>query len=76
LKYAAQIQAHNISSLACGGGVALLVEGSCIGHIVHRELEHHFATKSLIPNLYSTAFSCSLPGSYEAIIKAVKERSG
>lgn len=73
MEFAEQMQHHNKSSLSAGGGVIVLIEGSCIAHILHRELESHFATKSLIPNLYSVAFSCSLPGVVEAIAQTVKD---
>jgi hypothetical protein len=74
LKYATLILEHNRESLKRGGGVIILVEGSCLAHVLHREIESFFANKSMIGNLYATAFSCSLPGVCESISQAVKDQ--
>jgi hypothetical protein len=53
--------------------VILLLDGQCAAHIIHREIESTFKTKELIPNLYATAFACSLPGVYSQVEKRVRE---
>ena len=73
LEYARQAEQHNILSLRTGGGVVIILQGQCIAHVLHREIEAQFSSKSLIPSLYSVAFSCMLPGVVEAIGRHTQE---
>ena len=58
---AERILEHNSSAAQRGLGIIILINGHCAAHILHREIEHSFGAKSLIPKLYSVAYACSLP---------------
>ena len=69
---ARRIGQHNAQAKAIGAGVVILLNGQCISHILHREIEHCFGTRTLIPKLYSVAFSCSLPANFSRLATAVQ----
>lgn len=50
----------------------LVLDGQCAAHIMHREVERCFGSKQLIPKLYATAWSCSLPSTYNEVIAAIE----
>ena len=41
---------HNEGSLRAGQGVVLFIEGQRAAHVIHREIEGHFASKELSPH--------------------------
>ena len=64
---------HNEGAVQAGQGVVLLIQGDCAAHIVHREVEGHFKTQELIPRLYNTAWSSSLPGMYAKMLACLEK---
>jgi hypothetical protein len=52
-------------------GKTLLLNLSCLGHTIHREIEASFRTKVLIPRLYDTAWCVSLPDGFSRFSKAL-----
>jgi hypothetical protein len=70
-EYSRRIRAHNLIADSIGAVVILLVDGPCVAHVLHREVEAAFDTHKLIPRLYSTAWSVSLPSFYSNIISAL-----
>ena len=64
---------HNLEAVELGHGFILLLDSQCIAHILHREIESIFSTKSLIGKLYATSFSVSLPGSFASIYTAIRD---
>jgi hypothetical protein len=71
-EYARRIQAHNFIADSIGAGVILLMDGPCVAHVLHREVEHAFDTHKLIPRLYATAWSVSLPSVYSHIVSSLQ----
>jgi hypothetical protein len=63
---------HNKSAARIGCGVFLVLDGHCAAHVIHRETERCFQTKMLIPKLYATAWSVSMPSTYSAVVAAVE----
>ena len=80
-------QAHNIAaapaSVACrslwSAGVMLMLDGQCVAHVLHREIEHIFNTKELIAKLFATAFCSGLTGMAKlvklALVRIIREDS-
>lgn len=73
LEVARRVVEHNSSAGGLGDGRMLLLSGECAAHVIHREVEHAFDTLVLIPKLYATAWSCSLPGTFGDIERALRE---
>ena len=70
-----QVEPHNRAALlpeSCSG-VIMLIDGQCIGHIVHREIEKESEADLLIPRLYNAAWCCSLPGMFKELVKAFEK---
>jgi hypothetical protein len=72
MEFARRLAEHNRFAVRDGRAVALLVDGPCCAHILHREVEKSFGLHRLIPKLYNTAWSCSLPGVFQAIHSALQ----
>ena len=71
LEFARRAHEHNLQASKPGScmGFILFLDGVCLSHVIHREIEMTFASNLLIPKLYATAFSCNLPN-MQASIKA------
>jgi hypothetical protein len=76
MEYARITADHNRFAVRDGRAVILLVDGPCCAHILHREVEKSFGLHRLIPKLYNTAWSCSLPGVFQAVHSALKRVVG
>lgn len=63
---------HNKVAVQINGGVILCIDGQCIAHILHRELEAAFRSKELIGRLYATAFSCSVAGISNNVLETLQ----
>ena len=63
----------NQESLKANGGVFVLIDVRCVGHIVHRIIESTFKSESLIPKLHSTSWSCSQPAFFTRVAKALAQ---
>ncbi len=68
---ARRILAHNEIAESIGHGVVLLFDGHCASHVLHREIESCFGTKTLIPKLHAVAYSTSLPANHAKIMRAL-----
>lgn len=79
MEFVRRVCEHNLQASKPGSGLGfiLFLDGICISHLIHREIEQTFASNLLIPKLYATAFSCNLPNMQAAIkaslIKIVRE---
>lgn len=69
---ARRVLEHNRQASQMHCSVVLLFDGHCVGHVLHREIEHCFCTRKLIPKLHACAFSCSLPANYSRILKSLR----
>lgn len=68
---ARRANAHNANRCALDG-VLVFIDGQCVAHIIHREIESAFALKLLVPNLYATCFCCSLTDTYALVVKELE----
>lgn len=72
LEVAHRLRAHNRFAGLLGYGRVLFVDGQCVAHALHREVEAAFNTKQLIPKMYAVAWCSSLPGVFASIMSALR----
>ena len=73
LEFVRRAQAHNSCAQRSRGalGMIIVVDGHCAAHVMHREVEHVFRQKELIPSLFAVSFACGLQGATAEIMSAV-----
>ena len=62
MEYMKRIQDQNQLALDNGNGMLVLVDGHCVAHVLHREVEHIVSSKDLICRMFNVAVSIGLPG--------------
>ncbi|CAK0890276.1 unnamed protein product, partial [Prorocentrum cordatum] len=72
-EFVRRAQIHNACAQRSRGvlGMIILVDGHCAAHVIHREVEHVFRLKELIPSLFAVSFTCGLPGAAAEIKSAL-----
>ena len=77
LKFAVaeRMLSHNASVLlrTQGQDVIILIDSQCVGHILHTIAEKVFSHTTLMPNLHSTAWLCTMPGTYAEMMRALEQ---